>query len=89
MKLYMIHCGFYDRDLCEGIYESHVNLFVAAASFDSAKTRVRENLEFQKKKMHIDGMQEVALVSGFNIQLTENLERPNETVLISHLHRDL
>lgn len=89
MKLYLVHCGFYDMDFCEGIYESHVNLFVAASSFDEAKIRVREFTEFQNKKMHVDGLQEVALVSGYSITLTPNPNYPGETKLISNRHRDL
>ena len=89
MKLYLVHCGFYDMALCEGIYESHVNLLVAATSFDEAKERTRENPEFQKRKMHIDGLQHIALVSGFNIALNPSSPRTNETLLISNRHRDL
>jgi hypothetical protein len=89
MKLFLVHCGFYDMELCEGIYESHVNLFVVASNFEDAKIRVRENLEFKERKMHVDGLQEVALVSGFNIDLIPNPSYPNETKLISNRHRDL
>ena len=89
MKLYLVHCGFYDLELCEGIYESHVNLLVAAASFEEARVRVRENREFHTRKMHVDGLQEIALVSGFDVTLTKNVTSKNETRLLSHRHRDL
>jgi len=89
MKLYLVHCGFYDLELCEGIYESHVNLLIVASDFDDAKVRVRENTEFKKRKMHVDGLQEISIVSGFNINLTLHPTRLNETVLISNSHRDL
>ena len=89
MKLFLIHCGFYEMELCEGIYESHINLMVAASNFEEARVRVRENPEFQRRKMHVDGLQEVALVSGFDITLTPNPNRSNETLLISNRHRDL
>ena len=29
MKLFMVHVGFYDEEVGEGIYESHMNFFVA------------------------------------------------------------
>ena len=41
MKLYSVHCGFYDNETGDGIYESHINLFVAAVSFDEAKQKVK------------------------------------------------
>lgn len=89
MKLYLVHCGFYDMQLCEGIYESHVNLLVAAANFEEAKVRVRENSEFRERKMHVDGLQEVVKVSGYAVNLIPGAGHLNETVLISNRHRDL
>ena len=89
MKLYLIHCGFYDMGLCEGIYESHVNLLVVAPTFEEARVRVRENPEFHKRKMHVDGLQEIALVNGYTVNLFPDPERRGETSLISNRHRDL
>lgn len=42
--LYLVHCGFYDTDLCNGIYESHVNFFVAASSTDEARVNAQATL---------------------------------------------
>ena len=39
MKLFMVHVGFYDEETGEGIYESHVNFFVAAGNAKSAKKK--------------------------------------------------
>jgi len=39
MQLYLVHCGFYDVELCDGLYESHVNFFVAAKSFEDARVQ--------------------------------------------------
>ena len=89
MKLYLIHCGFYDPDLCDGIYESHVNLFVAAESFDSAKVRVRENPVFKQKRMHVDGMEELEAVNGARIRLEHDPALEGKTLTVSHRHRDL
>ena len=89
MKLFLEHCGFYDMQLCEGIYESHVNLLVAAENFEQAKIRVRENPEFQKRKMHVDGIQQIALVNGYEVNLLRHPSQHSDTVLISHRHRDL
>lgn len=88
MKLYLVHCGFYDADLCDGIYEGHINLFVAAESFEAAKVRVRLEPEFKKKKMHVDGLQEVELVNGHLVQLVPDQGRTSETILNTNRHRD-
>ena len=47
MKVYLVHCGFYDPELCEGLYEGHVNFFVAAESFDDARAKAKLIPEFK------------------------------------------
>lgn len=89
MKLYLIHCGFYDTDLCDGIYEGHVNFFVAAEDFDRARVRAKEIPEFKAKKMHVDGVQEVAVVGGYQIKLEQSAEHQGRTIVVSSRHRDL
>lgn len=89
MKLYLIHCGFYDSAVCEGLYESHVNFFVSAESFDDARAKAKLIPEFKDKKMHVDGLQEVSVVDGFRIQLERDEAMTDKTVIISHRHRDL
>lgn len=68
MTLYFIHCGFYDNEILDGIYEFHVNIPVIADSIATAKAKVRTNSAFLAKKMHIDGIQEIKAVDGFRIQ---------------------
>ncbi len=87
MNLYSIHCGFYDEEISEGIYEFHVNIPVVAETLEIAKTKVRQNPVFQKKKMHIDGIQEIKTVGGFDIRLIAGAQQ--ETAISNHLHRDL
>jgi len=89
MKLYLVHCGFYDLELCDGIYEGHVNLFVAAENFEEAKNKVRLEPEFRKKKMHVDGLQEITVVGGYQVQLNQDQIWAGKTILNSNLHRDL
>jgi hypothetical protein len=50
MNLYSIHCGFYDDEISEGIYEFHVNIPVVAETMESAKSLIRHHPIFQKKK---------------------------------------
>ena len=89
MKLYLVHCGFYDLSVCDGVYESHVNLFVVGESFEDARTRVKQLPEFREKRMHVDGLQEIEAVGGFRIQLVEDKGETAHTRLKSHRHRDL
>ena len=89
MKLYLVHCGFYDLGLCDGLYEGHVNFFVAAESFEDARVKAKLIPEFKSKKMHVDGVQEVSAVGGHRITLDLDVELNGETVVVSHRHRDL
>jgi hypothetical protein len=89
MKLYLVHCGFYDADVCDGVYESHVNFFVAAESFEEARAKARLLPDFQKKRMHVDGLQEIAAVDGYRIQLSQDPSIAGQTILLNHKHRDL
>ena len=69
MKLYLIHVGFYDSDLLEGIYEQHANFFVVAKNVREAKSKTRDKKIFINKKMHIDGISEICAVDGYKIKL--------------------
>jgi len=89
MKLYQVHCGFYDLDLCDGVYESHVNFFVVAESFEDARVKAREIPELKAKKMHVDGIVEIQAVQGAKIVLEKSAELQGRTILISHRHREL
>ena len=89
MKLYLIHCGFYDSELCGGLYESHVNFFVAGENFDDARTKAKLILEFKTKHMHIDGLQEINAVAGLKVVLEADASLQGQTIVINHKHRDL
>lgn len=88
-NLYLVHCGFYDLELCDGIYESHVNFFVVADSFENARVKVKELPEVQAKRMHVDGIQCIEAVNGFRIALTKDESLADSTRVISSRHRDL
>lgn len=89
MKLYLVHCGFYDADVCDGVYESHANFMVAAQSFEEARAKVKELPEFKLKRMHVDGLQEVAAVNGCRVSLEQDASLEGKTILVNHKHRDL
>ncbi len=89
MKLFLIHSGFYDPELCDGIYESHANYFVVAEDFEAARTKAKTLPDFKKKRMHIDGIQEIDIVEGFDITPVANAKHEGLTRVVSHRHRDL
>ena len=59
----------YDPSICDGLYESHVNFFVVAESFEDARAKAKAIAEFQSKKMHVDGLKEIKMVNGYKLQL--------------------
>ncbi|MGE0763378.1 MAG: DUF1543 domain-containing protein [Bdellovibrionales bacterium] len=89
MKLYMVHCGFYDEAMGEGLYESHMNFFVAAESFEDARLRVKQLPAFKVRRMHVDGLQEIQAVNGYKVSLLQVPELGEETILLNMKHRDL
>jgi len=80
-KLYMVHCGFYDKGLCQGIYESHVNFFIVASDFKTAKAKAKKLPEYIDKKMHVDGIQEVNAIEGFRVNLIEDEALDGSTIV--------
>ncbi|NBW80351.1 DUF1543 domain-containing protein [bacterium] len=89
MFLYLVHCGFYDSELSDGLYESHTNIFVAAESFEDARARAKFNPDFKKRKMHVDGIQQIEAVDGFQIRLEADAQLEGKNVIANFKHRDL
>lgn len=67
MKLYLVHVGYYETDI--GMYELHTNMLIAAPDVAIAKLAIKNKEIFIKKKMHIDGIQEIFHVDGYDIVL--------------------
>jgi hypothetical protein len=89
MKLYLVHVGFYDIEVFDGVYESHGNFFVVANDFEEARTKAKLNPIYKSKKMHVDGLQEVTAVEGFAIKVQVDKALNGETRVVGHRHRDL
>jgi len=89
MKLYLVHCGYYETQVSGGIFESHVNIVVAAETFDDAKRRVRLESPFKTYKMHIDGIQEIEAVQGYRVRLDIDHVLDHQSLVTPELHRDL
>ena len=49
MKLYLIHTGFYDKNIADGFYEQHTNILIVASSAYDAREKVKDTLEYKKK----------------------------------------
>ena len=50
MNLYMVHVGFYDPSIGEGLYEVHMNFFTVAKNPKNAKEKILDLKEFKDKK---------------------------------------
>ncbi len=72
MLLFLVHAGFYDEGLHGGVYETHTNFLIAADNIQQAKIKVNQDPSFKSKKMHIDSIQEIRSVMGYDIQLVKN-----------------
>ena len=86
MKLYLIHTGFYDLDLMNGMYEQHTNYFVVAANIQEAKKKAKKNIAFNKMKMHIDSIQEINVVDGYLVKLEADSKENNS---VSYSYEDV
>tara|TARA_B100001115_G_C15807764_1_gene400148 strand:- start:223 stop:375 length:153 start_codon:yes stop_codon:yes gene_type:complete len=42
MNLYLIHTGYYDKNIGDGFYEKHTNIFVVAKSPFEARELVKK-----------------------------------------------
>lgn len=81
MKLFMVHVGFYDKSIGEGIYETHLNYFIAAEDSKDAKNKTHALKEFKDKSMHIDGIKEISSVQGYEVILKENAMQNHGEIL--------
>jgi len=89
MKLFLVHCGFYDPEVGEGVYEGHTNFFVIAEDFLAARLKAKQNEMFIGKKMHIDGLQQIDAVDGFRIGLEVDKALDGRTQVLSHRFHEL
>ena len=79
MKLFLVHAGFYDKNVSDGFYESHTNYIIAADDVKEAKKKAKEIHEYKKKKMHIDGIREIDSVDGYKVVLERNEKRVQDS----------
>ena len=72
MNLFMVHVGFYDTSVGEGIYESHINYFTVAKDPKEAKQKILNLKEFKDMKMHIVGIKEISSVVCYKVFLEKD-----------------
>lgn len=89
MKLYLVHCGYYDQEIMDGLYEGHVNLFVAAESFEEARSKAKRHPLFQEKRMHVDGLQQIDAIDGFRVTLEEDRALDGRSTVQTDRYRGL
>ena len=89
LQLYLVHCGYYDVDVVEGVYESHVNFVVPASSVEDARARVKNEPDFARKKMHVDGLQRIEAAQGYRVILEADAALAGRSLVQSSRHRDL
>lgn len=87
MKLYLVHCGFYNETWGRGIFENHTNFFVVAENPVAARTQVKNSAEAKNHRMHIDGVIEIQQVDGYRVTLEKTTS--DDTQLISVMDREL
>ena len=69
MKLFQVHTGFYDKNISNGFYEGHTNIFICAKDENDARKKVKLKKEYKKFKMHIDGIQVIDAVDQYKVEL--------------------
>ena len=50
MKLFLIHTGYYDKNIGDGFYEQHSNIFITAKDAFSAREKVKKIKNIWEKK---------------------------------------
>ena len=53
MKLFLIHTGYYDKNIGDGFYEQHSNIFITAKDALSAREKVKKNKEDTKEMKNV------------------------------------
>ncbi len=82
MNLYIAHVGYYDSEV--GIYELHTNIHVVASDIKAARDIIKNKPIYQAKKMHIDGIEELLTIDGYNIEVTKNDSMPRVNRTFNH-----
>ncbi|MEO5667649.1 MAG: DUF1543 domain-containing protein [Bdellovibrionota bacterium] len=87
--LYLVHVGYYDQGLGNGLYESHSNMLVAAENFEDARTQAKDIGLKHGQRVHIDGMMRVEGVAGHRVDLVADASLENSDRFVSNKDREL
>lgn len=89
IQLYLVHVGYYDSGLGQGIFESHADLVIAATSFEEARIKAKAQGLEHGQKVHIDGILRIDTVEGFSVNLVQDANSYGKTILTSNKEREL
>jgi hypothetical protein len=81
LRLFIVHCGYYDPALSAGAYESHTNFLVAAEEAGEAKAKAKGLAEYRRFHMHVDSVQEVVAVQGHEVALRRKASLGGKTLI--------
>ena len=84
LKLFLIHTGYYDRENSDGFYEQHTNILIVAKNIVDARDKIKKNVEFINKKMHIDGIKEINIIDGYQIKPIKSNEEKMDVKTYTH-----
>ena len=73
MKLFLVNCGYYEREFFDGLFEMHVTVPIVAESRDEAKLKVKSQPYFEKHRMHVDGIYELERAGDYKIALNHEI----------------
>lgn len=79
-KLILVHCGYSQSALSGGVFEGHVDFFVAADDFEEARAKVKALPEFKQHRMHVDGFIEIKTVEGYSVELKKGETEGTELI---------
>lgn len=79
-QLILVHCGYAQEALSGGVFEGHVDFFVAAENFEEAREKVKALPEYKKYRMHVDGFIRVNAVDGYRVELKKGKTEGTELV---------
>jgi hypothetical protein len=81
LRLFIVHCGYYDPALSAGAYESHTNFLIAAEEAGEAKLKAKGLADYRRFHMHVDSVQEVLAVQGHEVRLMKRSNFGGKTLI--------
>lgn len=70
-KLFLVNCGYYEKEILGGLFEMHVTLPIVAMDAATARARAKVYPFFVERGIHahVDGIAELTEADGYRIEL--------------------